>query len=67
MATKSKRPGLKNDLEFYLDGFTVRVKRWGAVTLSGGRDDGDPGTREKRMQLVRAKVERMAADGGWNG
>ena len=66
MATKSKRPGLKNDVEFNIDGFTVRVKRWGAVTISGGHDDGDPGTREKAMQRVRERVDRMARDGGWN-
>ena len=65
MASKSKRP-LKSDLEFYLDGFAVRVKRWGAVTISGGHDDYGPDVREKAMQRVRAKVDTMAKDGGWN-
>ena len=65
MARKSKRP-LKNDLEFYLDGFTVIVKRWGQIIITGGHDDHGPATREKAIQRVRERVDQMAKDGGWN-
>lgn len=57
---------LQRDLEFMLDGFTVKVRRWGEVSITGNRDDDQTGY-ERRLQCVREQVARMAADGGWNG
>ena len=50
---------LKSELQFKIDGFDVRVKRWGEIIISGDTTD------RARLIRVRCKVASMAVLGNW--